>query len=174
MNNKILFILLSFSFSGIIDDVELLLLNKYPDHQYINLLKYKIPHKIKNEIQKNAKQKFYRDHINIWKIALNDSTIQYAFLDNTLGKSMPITFLLIVLDNGKINHTEIIKYRETYGGEIQNRNWLDQYFGKNIYSNFSIGKEIHAISGATISTNSINKSFKKLLLLLPYIKNEII
>ena len=98
----------------------------------------------------------------------------YAFLDNTLGKSMPITFLLIVSDNGKINHSEIIKYREAYGGEIQNRNWLDQYFGKNIFSNFSIGKEILAISGATISVNSINKSFKKLLLLLPHIKNEII
>ena len=166
--------LLSFIFSGIINDVELLLLNRYPDHQYIRLFKYKIPNQIKNEIQKNAKQKFYRDQINIWKIALNDSTIQYAFLDNTLGKSMPITFLLIVSDNGKINHSEIIKYREAYGGEIQNRNWLDQYFGKNIFSNFSIGKEILAISGATISVNSINKSFKKLLLLLPHIKNEII
>ena len=175
-NNKIILFLLmlSFSFSGIIDDVEILLLNKYPDYHFINLNKYKIPKHIKNEIQRNVKQKFYCEQINIWKIVLNDSTIHYAFLDNTLGKSMPITFLQIVTDKGVINHTEVIKYREAYGGEIQNKNWLKQYLGKHMHSNFKIGREIHAISGATISVNSLNKSIQKLLLLLPYIKNETI
>ena len=171
---NILFILLSLSFSGIIDDVEALLLNKYTDYHSINLFKYQIPKQIKTKIQKNVKQKFYRDQINIWKINLKNSNIHYAFLDNTLGKSMPITFLLIINDDGTIHHTEVIKYREAYGGEIQNKNWLFQYFGRNINSSFLIGKEINAISGATISINSLNKSIQKLLLLLPYIRNEAI
>ena len=146
MKKYILLILIfSFAFSGIIDDVESLLFAKYPNNNSINLFKYQIPKHIKNEIQKNVKQKFYRDQINIWKINLNNSTTHYAFLDNTLGKSMPITFLVIINNNGKIHHTEVIKYREAYGGEIQNKNWLLQYFGKTINSNFitSLGVTVY-------------------------------
>ncbi len=75
--------------------------------------------------------------------------------------------------NGKILNIEIIKYRESYGGAIQERNWLNQFRGKGIDSQFKIGKEISSISGATISVNSVTTGIKKLSMLYSFIIHKL-
>ena len=74
----------------------------------------------------------------------------YAFLDNVIGKSMPITFLVILNINGNIINSNVIKYREAYGGEVGNSTWLQQFINRNNNSSYNIGKDINGISGATI------------------------
>lgn len=86
---------------------------------------------------------------------------------------MPITFLVILHNSGKINAVRIIKYREAYGGSISNTGWLNQFTGKNAKSGYEAGKDIDAISGATISVNALAKGIKKLVLLFPYIQKNI-
>ena len=179
IKNWFLLLILSLFFSGfsvlsagIVEDVESKLIFKYGKKIEIQHTKIKIPGELKNEIQNKVKQKFFRDQIHTWFIILNDSTTHTAMLDNTIGKSMPITFLVILTQEGFIEQTEIIKYREPYGGEIQNENWTSQFTGKNSDSKFGLGSEIQGISGATISVNSVTKGIQKLILLFPYIESQ--
>ena len=46
-------------------------------------------------------------------------------------------------------------YREDYGGEIGSKRWLKQFIGKKASDKIEYEKDIIAISGATISANSM-------------------
>ena len=101
------------------------LFHQYPENTDIRMHILKLDKQMKKEVENQVKQKFYRDKLYYWTISQDDTTIAYAFLDNVIGKSMPITFWVILTQEGFIEHTEIIKYREPYGGEIQNENWTE-------------------------------------------------
>ena len=132
-----------------------------------------ISKEIKNEIQNKVKQKFFRDQIYYWTIKKDGINQGYALLDNSKGKSMPITYLIIFNTNQEIIHSKIIKYREAYGGEVSGKKWLAQFKGMEKDSLYTFPQDIAGISGATISVRSVTKGFSKLSLLLPYIINEV-
>lgn len=102
-------------------------------------------------------------------ISKNDTLISIALLDNVYGKTLPITFLVCFDKSGGILKSEIIKYREPYGGAVKEESWLSQFTGKISKSNFSVGSEVQGISGATISANSVLKGINKLSLLVSHI-----
>lgn len=151
--------------SEIMDKTEIIIKEFLPNHISIN---HKI-HKISKESKKSqniVKQKFFRDELNIWKIQINDSTYNYAILDNVKGKSMPITFLTIFNENEEVINTAIIKYREAYGGEVKSKSWLNQFINYSDTSDYKIGNGISGISGATISVHSVSKGIHKLSLII--------
>ncbi len=135
--------------------------------------KYTLPPNIKRKIEYIVKQKFFKDLLYVYKISLNDTLIAFGFLDNVIGKSMPITFFVLLDIEGNIISTNIIKYREPYGGAVSNENWNEQFTGKNSDSDFTIGKSVNGISGATISVNSVTKGIRKITLLYEEIKDDI-
>ena len=134
---------------------------------------HKLDKQIKNEAEYKVKQKFYRDKLYYWNISQGDSIIAYAFLDNVIGKSMPITFLVILNSNGDIIRSKVIKYREAYGGEISNKGWLRQFENRNKNSSYEISKDIDGISGATFSVKSMSKGKQKISILFPLIRNQL-
>ncbi len=138
---------------------------KFGKSVHIEIVKLKIPDNIKKRIEKAAKQRFFRNYVYLYKIFKNDTTVGYAILDNVIGKVMQITFMVFFDTNGKITNTEILKYREQYGGAIKNPKWTGQFVGKDYNSGFVPGKDIDGISGATISVNSVSKGIRKLTLL---------
>ena len=139
----------------------------------ISMHTLKLNKKNKQTIQNQAQQIFYKDELYYWKISQNDTTIAYAFLDNVKGKSMPITFMVILNKEGTIKNTNVIKYREPYGGEVGNNRWLEQFNEKNEKSNYNVGKTIDGITGATISVNSLSKGIKKIVLLYSQVKDNL-
>jgi len=137
------------------------------------LKKYTLPEEFRNEIEKIVEQKFFGDFIYIYKITKRYTTIAFGFLDNVYGKSLPITFLVILDKKGSIISTDIIKYREPYGGAVKNRNWNNQFFGLNSNSDYIVGENIVSISGATISVNSVTKGIRKITILYEKIKSDL-
>ena len=156
-------------FSGIIDNTRKSI---FASDISIDSLSHQIiliPDSLKNSIGENVYQSFYRDKLHVWTLYQADSLMAIAVLDNVIGKSMPITFLVIFDLQGHINHSEIIKYREPYGGEISSPRWLRQFKQKDDSSSFGVGADIDGISGATISVNSVSRGIRKLALLAPYL-----
>ena len=94
-------------------------------------------------------------------------------MDNVIGKSMPITFLVILNNEGAILASKVIKYREAYGGEVGSKNWLAQFTNFTDTSQITVGKNIDGISGATISVNSLSKGIQKIAVLFPLIKDKL-
>lgn len=169
----LLFTLTSISFASIKEEAESSVKSTFGEETKFSFEKFKLPIELKNSIEKETQQKFFRDEVYLWKVAKADSVLGFAILDNVLGKAMPITFLVIFDNEGQVLSSEIIKYREAYGGQVGNKNWNEQFIGKNAESSFIVGKDIDGISGATISVNSVSKGIKKLCLLAKAIKDKL-
>ena len=149
------------------------IMSQFPQDVTISMNTLKLNKKNKKSVQNQVKQAFFSDQLYFWKISQNDTIIAYAFLDNVKGKSMPITFMVILNKNGTIINSSVIKYRESYGGEIGNRRWLEQFNKKNKKSSYEPGKEIDGITGATISVNSLSKGIRKIVLLFDQVKDNL-
>ena len=95
---SIILLHLSFTYcSKIVDNCNLQINSFLPDLISNEHSIYNIDSSIQKKIQNSVKQKFFRDELNVWKILAADSTKHYAILDNVKGKSMPITFLTILI-----------------------------------------------------------------------------
>jgi len=136
------------------------------------MTKYVISLDMKSRIESESKQKFIRDHVFIWNIFENDSTVGTAILDHVYGKNLPITFLVIFDNEENIKRTAVVKYREPYGTGVKSNLWNQQFEGKNYLSELKIGADINMISGATISSRSVTTGIKKLALLYHYMKEN--
>lgn len=177
MNKLILtFIILLNGFyypQGIREKAEEMITSAFPGNITLTSEKYILPKTLKSEVEKSARQRFNNDFIYIYKILSGGNLSAYAFLDNVNGKAMPITFLVILDPEGKIISTGIVKYREQYGGAVQQKSWNKQFAGKDKEALFKVGEDIAGITGATISVNSVTSGIKKIVLLFNKIKNTL-
>ncbi len=85
----------------------------------------------------------------------------YAVIDEQLGQHLPITLATQVGVDGRIRRTEIMVYRERYGGEVSAVRFRDQFVGKTVDDDIRSGDDIVAISGATISSNAVSLAVKR-------------
>ena len=168
-----LFLLGSQVQAGIKGDVEKVIRNKFGDSVSFSMQKLVLEKINKLAVEKKVHQRFFNDFIYVWSIRKADSVVAYGLLDNVKGKAMPITFLVIYDTSGKILNSQVIKYREPYGGEIANKKWNNQFVGRSEISDYVVGDEIDGISGATISVYSMTKGVMKLSLLFPLIKSQL-
>jgi Na+-translocating ferredoxin:NAD+ oxidoreductase RnfG subunit len=127
---------------------------------------FEIPNVLKAEIEDDVKQDFYRNEVDFWEIHRDGEVEGYALMDDVLGKQMPITFLVIFNKEGRITASRVLKYRERYGSGVRSKRWLRQFNERNFQSSFDVGKDIDAISGATISSNSVTRGIEKLTQLI--------
>jgi Na+-translocating ferredoxin:NAD+ oxidoreductase RnfG subunit len=65
--------------------------------------------------------------------------------------------------DGRVKRVEILEYRESYGSEIANRDWLAQFAGKSGGDGLKPGSDIRIISGATLSSRHITEGIKRVL-----------
>ncbi len=80
-------------------------------------------------------------------------------------------WVLSVFDtNLLIKHVKVLEYNAEYGFEICNKNWLKQFVGK-IGGSISYSNDIDAVSGATISGNSITNHINYLGIILKELRN---
>ncbi|MCS7244726.1 MAG: FMN-binding protein [candidate division WOR-3 bacterium] len=128
-------------------------------------------------LDKNIKQELKNRKM---PLPLRDTLIFYfgcdkvALIDDIIGKHLPITYMVTLKKNGKVDFVEILVYRESYGGEIKNKNFLIQFEDKSINDSLRPKKEIKNIAGATISVNSITYAIKRTLFLYEnYVKYKI-
>ena len=128
--------------------------------------KIELQESTRQSIERICGQQFSAKHIYMWRITRADTLAGFALLDNVSGKMMPITFLVIFDHRNTIISSTVIKYRESHGHEVTNSAWLAQFKGKKAHSPIQIGNDIDAISGATISANSLTKGIRKLTLWL--------
>ena len=82
----------------------------------------------------------------------------YMIIDHYIGKTLPISFMVVLNTDGTVRDVAIMVYREPQGMEVRFRFFLKQFFGKNAFSSFN---DINSITGATISAQSIKKGVKK-------------
>jgi Na+-translocating ferredoxin:NAD+ oxidoreductase RnfG subunit len=105
-------------------------------------------------------------------IISNNQKIGYAYLGTAPSQTKYFDYIVIFDDNLTIQSIKILVYREDYGGEIGSKRWLSQFKGKGLIERFKYRKNIAAISGATISVNSITDAVNDILSYLTSLKTQ--
>jgi len=88
-----------------------------------------------------------------------------AFLVEEIGKHRPITFVVGVRDDDKVQDVAVVAYREAYGGEIRHRRFLVQYHDRTATDALKPYQDITNIAGATLSVEAAGRAVKKALAL---------
>lgn len=93
----------------------------------------------------------------------NGKIMGYAKIDNVIGKSQPITFMVVLNPEGSIRMVEILAYRETQGGEIRQKRFRDQFKGKKVTDVLRLNADIRNISSATLSCRAITDGVRRIV-----------
>jgi len=103
------------------------------------------------------------DTITVLRVSRGDSLLGFAAVGNVIGKDQPITFLVAVDPTDRLKDVDILAYREPYGGEVAYEPWRRQFRGARATDSLRVGREIRAISGATISVHAVTLGVRRLL-----------
>ena len=95
----------------------------------------------------------------VWKA----SNGGYFYYDHVVGKHLLIDYTVATGPDGKVRRVEILNYRESYGGEVHDPNWLGQFVGNGSQNELRINSDIRNISGATLSSTHLTEGVKKVL-----------
>jgi thiamine biosynthesis lipoprotein len=106
------------------------------------------------------------DAYRSWIVEHAGRAMAHAVLLNVIGKEQPITFLVVVGANGVVRGVEVLIYRESEGSEIRSGRFIRQFVGKTLAAPLKLGRDIEAISGATLSSRSTAYAVKKALALI--------
>jgi len=109
---------------------------------------------------------------NFYTISESERIIGYLIVQSEFSKYKKFDYFIIYNNFAEILKVEILNYRESHGFEICNKRWLKQFIGNNSDSEFEFNSKVDAISGATISVNSLNTSIFKQTQTLKRIINE--
>ena len=81
-----------------------------------------------------------------------------VFIGYSPSKFENFDYMVLLDKSNKVKLVRILVYRENYGGEIGSNRWLKQFIGMDKPKPF-----VDAISGATISVNSLKYSLNNLI-----------
>lgn len=106
----------------------------------------------------------------LWKALKGDQLLGYFVIDYVIGKHLTIDYAIALNPDFTVKQIEILQYREEYGDEIKDPNWLRQFVGKDKNSPLKMDEDIKNISGATFSSTHITEGIKRVLITLSTIK----
>ncbi len=140
-----------------IEEVKLVMFSGELLHQMM----MKIPETIHEKMRKESGVRVpFKEH-RIWK------TTQGAWLivDEVVGKHEMITYALGILPDGTIQGVEILQYNESYGGQIREKKWLQQFAGKSSRDHLKLNQDIVNMTGATLSSKHVTDGVRRLMIL---------
>jgi Na+-translocating ferredoxin:NAD+ oxidoreductase RnfG subunit len=113
-------------------------------------------------IEKRSGVNVRNKEIQVWQA----STGGFFFVDEAVGKHEFITLAMGLNADGSFKRIEVMEYKETYGFQVRDADWRQQFVGKTAASSLELGTDIKNISGATLSCKHIADSIKRVLVTL--------
>src|SRR5262245_60695472 len=99
----------------------------------------------------------------VWRALKGTTFLGWFIEDEVVGKHEFITWALALNTDGSVRQIEILDYRETYGHEIRDPKWREQFVGKTHGAPLKLDADIKNISGATLSSRHIAEGVRRLL-----------
>lgn len=90
----------------------------------------------------------------------------YALFDEERGQHELISFATFFDAGGRVTRVEVLAYREPYGDGIRAERFRRQFLGRSAQSGFDSGRDIDAVSGASISSRSMCAGVQRASVLL--------
>ncbi|HEY2139013.1 MAG TPA: FMN-binding protein [Chthoniobacterales bacterium] len=99
----------------------------------------------------------------VWRAMKGNELEGFFIVDYVIGKHLVIDYAVALSSDGAVRQSEILNYRESYGGEIRDASWRKQFVGKTPRSHFALNDGIRNISGATLSSRHVTEGVRRVL-----------
>ncbi len=97
----------------------------------------------------------------VWRTEQGD----WFIIDEVLGKHEMVKYALAINANGTIKGIEIMEYVESYGYEVAEASWRNQFVGKGSDATLKLNQDIKNVSGATLSCKHVTDGVKRLMVM---------
>ncbi len=87
----------------------------------------------------------------------------YAFVDEVWGYWGPIRFVVCLDPGGVVLDVVVLELREARGRPIAGHRFLRQYRGRRPGEPLRLGREIHGVTGATVSSRAVTDGVRRVL-----------
>lgn len=89
-------------------------------------------------------------------------TIGYAVFESHIVRTKPEVFMLLINPNGEIERIEILAFYEPEE-YLPPKRWLQLFKGKYLNDQLRVKRDIHAITGATLTAEGITREIRRIL-----------
>jgi hypothetical protein len=120
-----------------------------------------IPKNIHELLRKESGIRHPFNEKGLWK----SSQGSWFIVDEVVGKHEMISYAVGIDPKGIIKGIEILQYNESYGGQIREKKWLQQFEGKTINEPIQLNTDIFNITGATLSAKHVTDGVRRVMIL---------
>jgi Na+-translocating ferredoxin:NAD+ oxidoreductase RnfG subunit len=120
-----------------------------------------IPIAIKDLMRKESGVRYAYTQKHVWK----SNQGSWLLVDEVVGKHEMITYAVGIHANGQIQGVEILEYNESYGEQIREKKWLQQFKGRDANQTLRFNEDIKNITGATLSSKHVTNGVQRLMVL---------
>ena len=124
-------------------------------------------------IEEKSDQKIYVKGQQVWRALDGGRFLGYFVVDYVIGKHLLIDYAACITPEKKVSKIEILQYRESYGGEIRNEDWLKQFVGKSASDPLELNRNVVNIGGATLSARHLTEGVSRVLAVVDTIFKEV-
>jgi len=94
-------------------------------------------------------------------VSSNSGTVSgYASIEAAVVRTQPATVLVVLEPDARLRLVEVLAFFEPQE-YLPSRRWLDQFGGKTLGPDLRVDGDIHGISGATLSAQSLTRQARK-------------
>ncbi len=94
----------------------------------------------------------------------------YTVQMQVVSRSGPFTILVVVAPDLCILRAEVLEYRADRGRQVRSPKFTDQFTGKCADDPVELDKDIHAITGATISSRAMTEGVKRAIRMIEFLQ----
>lgn len=89
----------------------------------------------------------------------------WLVVDEVVGKHEMIKYAVGINADGSVKQIEVMDYVESYGYEVAESKWRQQFVGKTSADPIKLKKDIDGISGATLSAKHLSDGVKRVMVM---------
>ena len=107
---------------------------------------------------------YYKEKTDtVFRLKQKDGELMgYLVLSSAMGRFEEFDFMIVYNADLTMTVLNILVYRSEFGYQVSSRGWLKQFLDKPVETQYTYGKNIDAISGATLSGNSLTDNLNRL------------
>lgn len=113
-----------------------------------------------------ASKKKFPDTAIVFEVNENGKPLGFVIEVLPKGYGGPVSTMVGISLDGKVTGVKVVEHKETPGlgtEVVEGVNFLKQFFGKSPEDQLKIGKDIDAVSGATISSRAVTSAVRMAL-----------
>lgn len=114
-----------------------------------------------------------QQEFKVYAVYKDNLVMGWSVVSDEKGKIKPITFLVGIDTQGKVLDVYVVEYRELFfGSGIKRRSFLNQFHGKSSRDPIMVGRDIDAVTHATISSQAASSAVRKSLKLIEELRKS--